>query len=64
MRIFRPADTSKRRPAWLQSHTKENFLAQIGAGVVLLVCMELRDKLEERKLDKKITRLSHDLHVA
>jgi hypothetical protein len=56
MQLFRPADPTKRRPAWLQNATKENVLAQLAAGVVFLVFLELKDRHEERQLRKKYDR--------
>ena len=56
MRIFRPANPSKRRPAWLQSHTKENFIAQATLAVITFVGQELywsyKDRQELKKLEK------------
>lgn len=56
MRIFRPADPSKRRPAYLQSHTKENFFAQLAAAVVLYFAQEAywthKERQERKELDK------------
>lgn len=36
MKLFRPANPDLRRPAWLQSHTKENIIWQL--LMVIPVC--------------------------
>ena len=53
MRIFRPANPSKRLPAWLQNGTKENVLAQLGALVVWIVMKESYETYQDKKRDKK-----------
>lgn len=53
MQIFKPADPSRRVPTYLQAHTKENFIWQLKMTVLLIVGMQVKDRIEERKWRKK-----------
>lgn len=53
MRIFKPADTSRRLPTYLQAHTKENFIWQLKMAVLFIVAREVKEKIEERRWRQK-----------
>lgn len=51
--MFRPANPSSRRPAWLQNGTKENVIWQLKLAVLYIAGISLKDWYEERKLKNK-----------
>ena len=53
MRIFKPADASRRVPTYLQAHTKENFIWQLKMSVLLIAGLEIKNRIEDRKWRKK-----------
>lgn len=50
---FKPADYTRRTPAWLQSHTKENIIWQFAMTVLFVGGMIAKDAYEERELRKE-----------
>lgn len=51
--MFKPADHSRRTPAWLQKHTKENIIWQFAMVVLLLVGFSTKDWYDERKVRRE-----------
>lgn len=47
--MFRSADPSRKTPAWLQPHTKENILWQFATTVLMVVTMEVWERHNEKK---------------
>lgn len=52
--MFKPADPTKRRPSWLQSRTKENFIWQIAGALLILVGFAAKDWYEDRQFKKNV----------
>lgn len=53
MQIFKPADPTRRIPTYLQAYTKENYIWQLKMAVLVIVAMEVKERIEERKWRKK-----------
>lgn len=58
--MFKPADPTKRRPAWLQSHTKENLIWQIAMIPVIIILSELWDRYQDRKMLEAVDKIMEE----
>ena len=54
MHFFKPADHSRRTPAVLQAHTKENIVAQLTLTAVFLTFMWVKELVAQRRWDKEL----------
>jgi hypothetical protein len=55
--MFKPADHTRRTPAWLQSRTKENVIWQLAMAALLLAGMYAKDYYDEHKEKQNRLRL-------